>query len=108
MIEEVKKSGPGNILNEEVILAQGIVFFIAGFETSSNTMSSLAFNLAKNPDVQVRCLQHMLNARQIFRSMDIRTTNDLKKFDAFVKKIVDTIHYIIITNTIKNPDKFSL
>jgi len=89
MIEEVKKSGPGNVLNEEVILAQGIVFFIAGFETSSNTMSSLAFNLAKNPDVQVRYLQCMLNAGQIFQYMDFQTTNDSKKFNGFVKKIIN-------------------
>ncbi len=54
MLEEVKKSGPGNVLNEDVILAQGIVFFIAGFETSSNTLSSLTYHLAKNPEVQVR------------------------------------------------------
>ena len=43
-----------NILSEEMIMAQGIGFFIAGFETSSNTMSTLSYNLATNPDIQVR------------------------------------------------------
>ena len=39
-------------LSEEVIMAQGIAFFIAGYETSSNTLSTLCYNLAKNPEVQ--------------------------------------------------------
>lgn len=36
------------------ILAQAVVFFNAGFETSSTTMCFAIYELAMNPDVQKR------------------------------------------------------
>ena len=40
-------------LTADLITAQGVIFFAAGFETTANTLSTLSFNLAKNPDIQV-------------------------------------------------------
>ncbi|XP_046325528.1 cytochrome P450 3A13-like [Haliotis rufescens] len=39
-------------LSEEEIVAQCILFFIAGYDTTGSTLSYTAYNLAKNPDVQ--------------------------------------------------------
>ena len=41
-------------LNDHEISSQGIVFMNAGLETSSITLSLLAYNLARNPEVMKR------------------------------------------------------
>ena len=40
-------------LTEELVLAQGAIFFAAGFETMSKALATLCYNLAKNPHIQV-------------------------------------------------------
>ncbi|KAL1495017.1 hypothetical protein ABEB36_010507 [Hypothenemus hampei] len=39
-------------LTDDLITAQALVFFIAGFETSSSILSLLSYELARNPDIQ--------------------------------------------------------
>ena len=41
------------------VLAQAFVFFLAGFETTSNTSSFLLYLLAKHTDVQERVIEEV-------------------------------------------------
>lgn len=46
-------------LTDEVIAAQAMIFFFAGFETSSTVMSFMSLELAINTDVQQRLLEEI-------------------------------------------------
>ena len=41
--------------------AQGILFLLAGYETTANTLSSAVYLLAKNPDVQDQLQEEVIN-----------------------------------------------
>ena len=49
-------------LTEEEIIAQCILFFVAGFETTASTISHALYNLAFNPDVQERLYKELCQA----------------------------------------------
>lgn len=57
--------------DDEYWIAQGIIFFIAGFDTTSNLLQSITFNLAKNPDIQEELYREInevsatLNGKQV-------------------------------------------
>nr|ARN17938.1 cytochrome P450-15 [Cephus cinctus] len=52
LLMEAKDSGDKLDLTIEDITAQAFIFFFAGFDTSSSTMSFAAYSLATNPEIQ--------------------------------------------------------
>ena len=48
-------------INDEMIEAQGMVFLLAGFETTANTLGSLIYHLAIYPEVQEKIFQEIID-----------------------------------------------
>lgn len=65
---KMKNQAPNGTTEEPLTLdelaAQTFLFFIAGFETSSSTLSFGLYELAKNPDVQIKARQIINQALQ--------------------------------------------
>ena len=46
-------------ITDEMIEAQGMVFLLAGFETTANTLGSLIYHVATHPEVQERIVEEI-------------------------------------------------
>merc|ERR1711864_22908 len=53
-------------LTKEQITGQSIVFILAGFETTSSTLSSLTYSLVKNPEVLKKLVTEVDNVLETF------------------------------------------
>lgn len=49
----------GKRLTDDEVLAQSVIFMVAGFETTGSTLSFMAYVLAKYPDVQEKLLKEI-------------------------------------------------
>ena len=81
-LKDLNKNRKINGLTEDNIMAQGIGFFMAGFETTSNTMSTLCYNLAQNPQIQEKLFEE-INKIETF---DHETIINLVYLDAIIKE----------------------
>ena len=52
-------------LTPKMIDAQGMVFLIAGFETTANTLGHMVYLLAKNPEAQDRLYENITNIQAV-------------------------------------------
>ncbi|KAK3090429.1 hypothetical protein FSP39_011786 [Pinctada imbricata] len=46
-------------LTIDEVVANSFIFFLAGYDTTANTLSFLAYNLAMNPDCQEKCIEEV-------------------------------------------------
>ena len=61
--EETTVEGVSKLSDEEIV-AQSIIFLLAGYETSSNTLSFTLYHLAVNPDVQDKLRKEIIQAME--------------------------------------------
>jgi len=60
-----------------------VVFFLAGYETTANTLSSTVYHLAKNPQIQEELFEEL---DQADGELDQETINDLVYLDAVISE----------------------
>ena len=75
-------------LSESEIIANSLIFFIGGFETTATTMSYCLFELTKNPKVQDRLYCELKNTIEQNQSADYHdlVLNQIPYLEAIIKE----------------------
>ena len=70
-------------LSDDILIAQGIVFFSAGYATTANALTTLCYTLAQHPDMQEKIFEEVTEALQQHNGkVDNETITDLTFLDA--------------------------
>lgn len=73
-------------ITDMLLTAQAFVFFVAGFETSSTTMSNAMYELALNPDIQNKLREEVrLTYKQNNGKLNYDCIKDMKYLDKVFK-----------------------
>lgn len=88
LLIQLKNEGeePGLKMTVEKVAAQAFVFFLAGFETSSTTMSFALYELAKNPPMQRALRKEMDEALEKFGGFTYEAMQEMKFLDRIVSE----------------------
>jgi len=71
--------------NPDYVLAQGSLFFLAGFETAGNCLSTLMYNLAKHPKIQDKLYEEITEVMDD-RKLDYETLSELRYLEATIQE----------------------
>lgn len=83
-IDESSNKPVSLTLNE--LVAQAILFFIAGFETSSTTMQYCLYELSKNLEIQRKVREEI---RDVYEKHDRKLTYDMLNEMKYLAQVVD-------------------
>ena len=86
IIHKIRTTGTASVdgVTEDMVVAQGIVFLVAGFETTSNTMSTLTYVFAKHPEIQQRCFEEIQETISKKKEINHETIGELHYLEACI------------------------
>lgn len=86
---QMEKSETPSWTNDELV-AQCLIFFLAGFDTTSTTLGFAAYELALNPDIQERLRNEVSDVEDSLHGKEINYENLLKMkyLDQFVSEVL--------------------
>lgn len=53
---------------DEIVIAQSVIFLLAGFDTTATTLTNTIFSLARNPEVQDKLYEEIMKKHEKFVS----------------------------------------
>ena len=72
--------------NDTKIIANLILFFLAGFETTSTLLFWCSYALMKNPKIQEKLFDEIKEAKDQSSDLDYETLSSIKYLDAFINE----------------------
>ncbi len=88
MLETQSEDSKGHKLTDEEIIAQMVMFILAGYDTSSTTLGLTCYNLAVFPEVQEKLVEEI---KQVCASEDSVTYDEIQKMPYLEACISETM-----------------
>lgn len=82
--DESKKQPPGTALTMEEAAAQAFIFFLAGFETTSTTISFALFEMAINQNIQDKARQEVDKIFERYQSVTYESVMEMTYLDTVI------------------------
>lgn len=82
----MKAEYDGQLLTDKQIADQGIAFFLAGFDTSSVTLTTIAYQLAKHQNVQRQLREEIDQFFNDSKTISYETVNELTYLEAVINE----------------------
>lgn len=73
-------------LKDATVVANSILFILAGYDTTANTLSFVAFQLARHPEEQQRVRQELLDIIKEHGELTYQALMEAKLLDAFISE----------------------
>lgn len=86
LLMETNEGNNGNGFTDVKIIANSILFFNAGYETTSTLLTWSSYALSMNPDVQENLHKEVKQAKESKGELDYETLFELKYLDAFINE----------------------
>lgn len=92
--------------NDDDFIAQGMIFFGAGFETTANLLQTMTYELAKNPKVQKELIDEVDTVTENLhgKSITYEALHKMKFMDMVVSESLRMWPPIILSNRMCNKD----
>ena len=75
-------------MTRDCMVAQCVLFLLAGFDTVQTTLTWASMELVKNPDIQEKLIQDILQAVEKHGQVDYNSVQDMTYLDAVIKGIL--------------------
>ncbi|XP_024943138.1 probable cytochrome P450 6a13 [Cephus cinctus] len=86
MNDEDFKEEEEKLIDDKVIAAQAYIFFLAGFETSSTTMSFAMYELASNPKIQEKLYQEIETTLKKYGRLSYDAVSEMEYLDRVIRE----------------------
>lgn len=111
-LAKLDSSGNHIALDGDVLVAQAVLFFTAGFETSSSTMAFGLYELAKNNDLQKRLRKEICEALMASGGVvSHKMVDSLEYLHAVIQEVLrlyPPLPFLDRECTVKENEKYSL
>ena len=86
LADEVNQSPTKRVhgTNEDMVVAQGSIFVLAGYETTASTMATLLFMLAKHPEAQQKVYEEIKENVSNSEEINYETVQHFKYMEAAI------------------------